>query len=288
MSMTMPFPSTYQTLALAVAFLSVAGSAPRAQDWVPVTDGKSEVGLFKQGGGTVAYGTDGVIKTSGNNSYLRTTKEFTHFRSKIEWNNAGGNTGFLFHIGEDRVWPLGLECQMMSGDVGSLWTTGCKFNSTGSGNTFNPTGNAITGYGTTGTGRNQFVRSQDPGAPNNAWNTWEVYVKGDSLEITCNTKLVMRAWRISINNGTPLVKGKIGLQIEGAAVQWRNWVVQDLSAATGLAPLRKELVPESRLFVARSGPGRSVSAMVGFPEASGSRLADLNGRSLRILPVTAE
>jgi hypothetical protein len=288
MPMSSFLPSAIRPLAFAAAVLALATS-PRAQDWVPVTDGKSAEGLTKFSAGTVTYGADGIIRTSGGNGYVRTQKEYTHFRTRIEWNNTGGgNTGFLFHIGEDRVWPLGLECQMMSGDVGSLWTTGCKFNSTGSGNTFNPTGNAITGYGTTGTGRNQFVRSQDPGAAVGSWSTWEMYVKGDSLEITCNNKLVMRVWRISINNGTPLVKGKIGLQIEGASVQWRNWVIQDYSQSTGLAPMRKEIAPEQRLFVVRSGLGRSASAMVGLPDAAGSRLLDLNGRSLRILPVTAE
>lgn len=283
---------TFRSTLFAAALIAALPSALRAQDWVPVTDGKSGDGLFKYNGGTVNYGTDGVIKTSGSNAYLRTVKEYTHFRTKIDWNNSGGNTGFLFHIGNDAIWPLGLECQMMSGDVGSLWTTGCKFNSRGSGDTFNPTGNPINGYGTTGTNRNHFIRSQDPGAANNAWSTWEMYVKGDSLEITCNTKLVMRVWKISINNGTPLVKGKIGLQIEGATVQWRNWVIQDLSETTTLAPLaRREIAPENRLFVGRTGPGRSLSALVGVPEGSGTRVADLNGRggrNLKILPVPAK
>lgn len=279
--------------AFALAGLMAAGPA-RAQNWVPVTDGTSGAGLTKFGNGTVEYGAGtGIIKVSGGNGYLRTNSEYNHYRTRIEWNNnGGGNSGFLFHVLQDAIWPLGLECQMHSDDVGSLWTTGCKFNSTGSGSTFNPGGNPITGFGTTGTNRNHFIRSQNPGAAVGTWNTWEMYVNGDSLEIKCNDKLVMRAWRITINDGTPLVRGRIGLQIEGATVQWRNWMIQDLNQPTRIAmPARgpSESTGRPRLFMDPAGSGLSMTASAGIPDVQGSvpsRFADLNGRLLRILPVT--
>jgi hypothetical protein len=219
-------------LPLAACVAAFAVPAAKAQEWAKVTDGKSGAGLYLHASGKVEYSDSGVFKTSGNGGYLATIKEYSHYRTRIEWNNnTGGNTGFLYHVNIDRVWPIGLECQMASNDVGSLWTTGARFDSRGSGDTFSETGGPITGFGTTGTSRKRFIRSQDPGASDGQWNTWEMYVKGDSLEIKANGKLVMRIGKLTIKNGTPLVRGKIGLQIEGATVQWRNWEIQDLAPA---------------------------------------------------------
>lgn len=278
-----------RTLALAAA---LAMGAARAQDgWVPVTDGKSAAGLYKSGSGDVKYSDAGVITVSGGSGYLATNKEYTHFRTRIEWNNNnGGNSGFLYHIVKDAIWPLGLECQMASGDVGSLWTTGAKFNSTGvkSGNdmAYSETGTALIQHGTTGTGRNHFIRSQNPDAPVGQWNTWEMYVNGDSLEIKANNKVTMRIWKLTINNGTPLVKGKMGLQIEGATVQWRNWAIQDLSLPTRIAVPERSLLAkgrEARLRIGSPGEGLSMAVSAAVPGSGLGRLADLNGRELRIL-----
>lgn len=283
---TFPFP------ALALAAAIAMGPARAQVGWVPVTDGKSAAGLYKSGSGEVKYSDAGVITVSGGNGYLATNKEYTHFRTRIEWNNNnGGNSGFLYHIVNNAIWPLGLECQMHSDDVGSLWTTGAKFNSTGvkSGNdmAYSETGTALIQHGTTGTGRNHFIRSQNPGAPVGQWNTWEMYVKGDSLEIKANNKVTMRIWKLTINNGTPLVKGKIGLQIEGATVQWRNWEIQDLSLPSRIAVPEPGLLAKgrnARLRIGSLGEGLPMSASAALPGSGLGRLADLNGRQLRILP----
>lgn len=97
---------------------------------------------------------------------------------------------------------------MHSNDVGSLWTTGARFNSTGSGDTYSEQGGAITGYGTTGAARLHFIRSQDPKAPVGEWNLWEMAVDGDSLEIKVNGKVTMRIAGLTIKDGQPLTRGK--------------------------------------------------------------------------------
>ena len=223
------------TFSVVVSFLVFLPFKTQAQEWTDVFNGTDLTGLklYATGNGKAEV-TPGLITCTGQDAYLATLKTYSHFRTKVEWNNGGGNSGMLFHVGQDRIWPMGLECQMESSDVGSLWTTGCRFNSTGAGSTYSPTGGAITGFGTTGTARNNFRRSVNPNAPNNAWNTWEMFVKGDSLEITVNSMVTMRAWRISVNNA-PLVSGRIGLQIEGARVQWRNWKIQDLTTTEVIA-----------------------------------------------------
>jgi hypothetical protein len=258
----------------------------QAQEWTDVFNGTDLTGLKIFGDGN-AKAVNGIIQVSGGNGYLATVKEYTHFRTRVEWNNSGGNSGMLYHIQKDRVWPLGLECQMASGDVGSLWTTGCKFNSEGVGGTYKEGGAALTGVGTTGTSRSHFVKSSNQDKGNNKWQVWEMYVKGDSLEIKVNDVVVMRIWKLTINNGVPLDKGRLGLQIEGADVQWRNWKIQDLSGTTTLAPkpLRDQSPRRTLLFDAASGRltleregGRALWA-------KGGRAFDGNGRFLRLLPV---
>lgn len=234
-----------------------------AQEWTDVTSGADLPGVKLYGSGSAQF-ANGIIQVSGGSGYLATIKEYTHFRTRVEWNNSGGNSGMLFHIQKDRVWPLGLECQMASGDVGSLWTTGCKFNSEGGGSTYKEGGAPITGFGTTGTSRNHFVKSSNQDKGDNKWQTWEMYVKDDSLEIKVNEVVVMRVWKITINNGAPLNKGRFGLQIEGADVQWRNWKVQDLSGATNLAPApRRAVDPAKRSLHFDPASGRLVFADAG-------------------------
>jgi hypothetical protein len=286
---------------MALGLLLSASLVHSQGTWVDLSNGTDMTGLYKQGSATVTF-NGGIISVTGSDSYLGTNKEYTHYRVKYEWNNSGSgskNSGFLFHIGQDRIWPLGLECQTMSSDVGSLWTTGCKFTSTGTksssgtGGTFSETGPVINDVGTTGTSRSNFVRTSTGGNPylgDNVWNTFEMLVKNDSIEIKVNDKLTMRAWKITVSNGTPLVKGKVGLQIEGAAVQFRKWQIMDLAGTTSIAPMRDgrniSFVDRSgyRLFIDPVVRGNALIAPVMAGKPAGTGLLDINGRLQGGLP----
>lgn len=229
-------------LPLAALLLAAAPSGAQEGVWTDLFNGKDLTGLKKKGGGTAVV-VDGVIETAGGNGYLYTEKDFTHYRARVEWKNiGGGNAGYLHHIDQTKhacgTWPTGPELQMMQGDVGSIWTTDCKFNSSGTNDRFGATG-TVTGFGQYGCGRSHFIRSENKEKPGD-WNAWEIFVKGDSLEVKVNATVVMRIWKLSTAGGTALVKGAMGLQIEGSKVQWRNWQVMDLTATTGLAPLRSD------------------------------------------------
>ena len=210
-----------------------------AQTWVNVWNGIDTAGLYQSGGGTVQF-NPGVIRVSGGNGYLATRNEYTHYRARFEWNmvTAGGNSGYLLHILQDRVWPLGLECQTGLGDAGSLWTTGCRFNSTGTATTYSPTGPVLTQVGTDGTARNHFIRSSNAYTGDGLWNAFEIFVMNDSMELKINNTVVMRVGKLTISSGTPLMRGKMGLQIEGAVVDFRNWQVMDLSGVVSVLPAR--------------------------------------------------
>jgi hypothetical protein len=215
----------------ALALLSAPGRAQEGP-WVDVFNGTDLTGLKKHGSGTTKV-VDGMIEVSGGNGYLHTEKDYSHYRVKVEWKNVGGgNSGFLFHVDLNRhacgPWPSGLECQMMRGDVGSLYTTDCKASSRGSGGTYSETGPLINSFGQSGCGRTHFVRSSNREKVGD-WNQWEMFVKNDSMEIKVNGTVVMRTWKLIVGSNTPLTKGKMGLQIEGSTVQWRNWQVMDLT-----------------------------------------------------------
>jgi hypothetical protein len=220
-------------LALAIILAAMPG---RAQDgtWTDVFNGKDLTGLKKHGNGTVTVvAATSLIDVDGGNGYLYTDKEYSYYRARVEWKNVGGgNSGYLHHIDLAKHacgdWPSGPELQMMQGDVGSIWTTDCKFNTTGSGLNYNETGPALAGVGQYGCGRTHFVR-KDNKEKTGEWNTWEIFVKGDSLEVKVNAAVVMRISKLTMGGNAAMEKGRMGLQIEGSHVQWRNWQVMDLT-----------------------------------------------------------
>ena len=126
-----------------------------AQDgtWKDVFNGTDLAGLKKHGNGTVTVlAADRIIDVSGGNGYLYTEADYSHYRARVEWKNIDhGNTGYLHHIDLNKhacgAWPSGPELQMMEGDVGSIWTTDCKFTTTGSGLKYDPAGAALSGIG---------------------------------------------------------------------------------------------------------------------------------------------
>ena len=263
---------------VAAALLVAAGPAcSQAGVWTDVFNGTDLTGLKMHGKGTATV-IDGVIDVNGGNGYLYTEKDYSHYRVKVEWKNLGaGNCGFLHHIDLNKHacgdWPSGPELQMMQGDVGSIWTTDCKFNSTGSGSTFGETGSPVISFGNYGCTRKHFIRPTNKETIG-AWNTWELFVKGDSLEIKVNGTVVMRLSQLTMGGPAPMVKGKMGLQIEGAHVQWRNWQVMDLSAPTVLFTDRKGK-PSLTSKLGNFRLGNAVGTLFG------TSIFDMEGREIR-------
>ena len=222
-------------LMMPILGLTVLATTVHAQQWVNVWNGTDMTGLYKFGNATSTVTFDSaMIHANGPNSYIATNAEYTHYRTRFDWRQTttNGNSGFQFHVQQDRVWPVGFECQTGIGDAGSLWGRGVRFNSTGTATTYSPTGAAQTQIGNDAVTQNfHYIRSSNAYRGDNQWNTFEIFVRNDSMEIQINGTVVMRAWRI-MASGTPLVRGKIALQIEGSPVDYRNWQVMDLSGAT--------------------------------------------------------
>jgi hypothetical protein len=278
-------------MALALAsglFLAAAPGMAQEGTWTDVFNGKDLTGLKKHGNGNVTVdAANALIDVSGGNGYLYTEADYTHYRARVEWKNIdGGNAGYLHHIDLNKhscgTWPSGPELQMYQGDVGSIWTTDCKFNTTGTGDNFSLTGPALNGYGQYGCNRKHFVRPENKEKVGQ-WNTWEIFVKGDSLEVKVNGSVVMRISKLMSGGDVPMVKGKMGLQIEGSHVQWRNWQVMDLSQTTRIAPMAAERKGLARWAGLRpSGASGIAFSRDGLPEGGAAKLYSASGKTLSI------
>jgi hypothetical protein len=65
---------------------------------------------------------DGVLRCEGKPSgYIRTTGEYSNYKLHVEWRWADepSNSGILLHTtGEDKLWPLCVEAQLMHENAG--------------------------------------------------------------------------------------------------------------------------------------------------------------------------
>ena len=188
---------------------------------------------------------DGVIRVSGKIfGYFITEKEYENYHLVTEfkwgeetWKPRKGNardSGILLHcVGEDRVWPESIECQMIEGGTGDFILVKGKtqptitarvvqrgkqyyFSPDGSPRTFK--GGRINWYGRDPEWKDVvgFRGKQDVEKPVGEWNRLECICAGGNMTYLLNGKLV--------NAGTDAshTKGKILFQSEGAEVFFRR------------------------------------------------------------------
>jgi len=149
---------------------------------------------------------DGELRCSGNPvGFLRTKQEYSDYKLALEWRwlQKPGNSGVLLRMGgQEKVWPLCVEAQLMHTRAGDLIGMGCKFNENKAGK------DSPISY----TPRMNDSNEKEPGG----WNTYEIVCKGDTIEVTINGQLQNKA------TGVSLRKGYIGLQSEGVPIIFRN------------------------------------------------------------------
>lgn len=149
---------------------------------------------------------DGAICCLGKPvSFLRTKEEYSDFKLTLEWRwlEKPGNSGVLLRMGgEEKIWPLCMEAQLMHTRAGDFVGMGCDFNEN----------KAKKGGPISYTPRMNDSNEKKPGG----WNTYEITCKGDTIEATVNGQLQNKA------TGVSLRKGYIGLQSEGVPIMFRN------------------------------------------------------------------
>lgn len=150
---------------------------------------------------------DGVLLCKGTpTGYLRTDNRYTNYILRVEWRfdpetKKPGNSGVMLRMsGEDRVWPRTIEAQLRSGEAGDFWL--------------------MSGYSMeTAKDRNKGRNTRKTHGAERAvgeWNQYEILVNHGDVRLFVNGE--------EVNHGTNAeeIPGYIGLQSEGAEIQFRN------------------------------------------------------------------
>ncbi len=155
---------------------------------------------------------NGAIWCKGEpTGFIRTKKEYSDYKLVFEWRwpEKPSNSGVLLHMsGEEKIWPLCMEAQLMYKRAGDFVGMGCDFNENK-----NKKGEFIS-YAP----RMNDSNEKKPGG----WNTYEIVCNGDTIELKVNGQLQNKATGVSIR------KGFIGFQSEGSPIMFRNFKLTPL------------------------------------------------------------
>jgi len=135
--------------------------------------------------------------------YMRTMMEYKDYHLHVDWRwpEQAGNSGVFLNIsGQDKQWPATIECQLMSGNAGDFVFLGGS-------------------DATERTDKTSMVKLKTEASsekPVGDWNSYDIYSRNDSIIVYVNNVLQNLCSHPSPD------KGYIGLQSEGAPVEFRN------------------------------------------------------------------
>lgn len=149
----------------------------------------------------------GVIVCKGKpNGYIITEKDYEDYVLELEWRwgPKKGNSGVFVHVsGPDKIWPKGIEAQLMADNAGDFWLVGG----------FKLTTDESRKKG----GRVVRMKSEKPIEKDvGEWNKYRITCKGDTIKLEVNGQVVNEG------TGAEATRGKILLQSEGAEIHFRN------------------------------------------------------------------
>ncbi len=154
---------------------------------------------------------DGVLKCSGQPAgYIRTCKEYTNYLLRLQWRfDKPGNSGVLMRLhSDDKVWPRSIEAQLQHENAGDIWNID-KFPMKVAQERTND--------------RHTVKAHPTNERPVGQWNDYEIKLQGTDLSLKVNNM------EQNVASDVAVIPGTIGLQSEGAAIQFRNIVLVPLS-----------------------------------------------------------
>jgi hypothetical protein len=239
---------------------SVSGQSFTKADsgWVPLFNGKDFEGiygrLYKQAVTPVPHeswviqyaGTDSATIRGSSTQFqgnIGTKKTFSHYRMRVQYRHdiadGNNNAGLTYHTDEskermDQNWPFSIECQMKQSETGAAFSiAGLAFDTRVSGGAYAPTGGSpATGcVGTGCTARNFNPNPLIRGGTH--WQKMEIIVRGsDTAWHLVNDKVVFKLWNMRVKTGSgfgdKVTSGALGLQAEGALINYRHWEIMEL------------------------------------------------------------
>jgi len=194
-----------------------------------------------------------VIRISGQGwGAISTKKEYEnyHLQLQFKWGelkwgqkkNASKDSGLLYHsvgpFGADYgSWMRSQEFQIDEGDCGDYWGVAggaAEIPAVKTGNgpfVYDPNGEMVSFREDSKTGR-FCKKSGDAEKPSGEWNTIDLYCHGDTSIHVMNGKVMMVLYKnkqIDKGIASPLTKGKIQIQSEGAEVFYKAIKIQELN-----------------------------------------------------------
>jgi len=140
--------------------------------------------------------------------------------------NQKRDAGLLFFVRKPaQVWPPCVECQIQETDSGDLWSiysmVSIRLDASKS---YSPDGELQTiGKTQDFTGINRLAGEELPG-----WNSIRVELRDGAAKYFLNGKLVNAFEKAFEKDGSPLTRGRIAIQAEGAELTYRNVRVRRL------------------------------------------------------------
>jgi putative heme-binding domain-containing protein len=155
---------------------------------------------------------DGVLRCEGQPAgYVYTKRSFTNYELTLEWRfdpGNAGNSGVLCRVQEPhQVWPRSLEAQLNSGDAGDIWNIG-EFR-------------ALAAAERT-EGRHTVKLLPSSEKPLGEWNRYRIRL--DHGRFTLEVNGIIQ----NVAEWCEELAGPIGLQSEGAIIEYRNVKLREI------------------------------------------------------------
>ena len=150
---------------------------------------------------------DGILVCNGGPvGYLQTDLRYENFELVLEWRFdpelGAGNSGVLLRTtGADKVWPRCIEAQLHSRNAGDIWNIGAF---------------PMTADPARTKGRRTAKARETNEKPLGEWNRYRIRLDRDRLTLEVNGLVQNEA------TGCQAIPGSIGLQSEGAAIEFRR------------------------------------------------------------------
>ena len=195
-----------------------------------------------------------AIRVSGERfGGISTVKEYKnyHLRLEFKWGELKWHpkrkekrdSGLLYHaVGEHGAdggfWMRSQEFQIQEGDCGDYWGVAGGIADVpavkGAGQKFVYTpGGPLEAFSEKGPNGRNCTKNPDAEKPTGQWNVIDLYCFGDTSAHVVNNKVTMILYHSRQSDGTtesPLIKGKIQLQSEGAELFYRNLEVEPINS----------------------------------------------------------
>lgn len=193
-----------------------------------------------------------AIRISGEHfGGISTKSAFANYHLRLEfkwgkkkWHPKKGSardSGLLYHAvgphaGDGAFWMRSQEFQLQEGDCGDYWGVAGAFadiparKKNGNDYVYDPGSSLLTFKENTPIGRH-CIKNPDAENPSGTWNTIDLYCSGDTSIHMVNGEVTMILYNLRQATGekiSPLTKGKIQIQSEGAEVFYRNISIRNI------------------------------------------------------------